>query len=137
MVGTGRGSRRAGAAGFLVHARVFVLEWSIPIRSSARLASSTRLAKKTVKMQFFLMTLIPLQAFLQNCRNFSHANRSESKIGKIGVLLQEFHQMAVKIAKIPACTQDFAFSSNFLRVTLLLSRFPHPPLSRLALAAYN
>lgn len=51
----------------------------------------------------------------------------KAKIGEIGVLLQEFHQMAVKIAKNPACTQDFTSSSMFRRFTPVFFPAFRPP----------
>lgn len=36
---------------------------------------------KTAKMQFSRMSFIPLQEFLQNCMNSSHANGLKAKIG--------------------------------------------------------
>jgi len=56
--------------------KVFGLEWSIPIPCSARRLFAVRFAEKTVKVQYFLMMLFLLQAFLQNGRNFSHLKRS-------------------------------------------------------------
>ncbi|WP_220084762.1 hypothetical protein, partial [Paenibacillus dendritiformis] len=69
------------------------------------------------------MTLPLLQGFLQNCRNFSHVSGLKAINGEIDALLQEFHQIADQMAKIPAFTQDFAASSIFR--PHCPRRFPH------------
>jgi hypothetical protein len=45
------------------------------------------LPKKAAKMQFSLMTRTPLEAFLQNRRNFSPSDGLKAIIGQIGALL--------------------------------------------------
>lgn len=68
---------------------------------------------KAAKMQFSLMTFIPLEEFLQNSINFSHANGLKGKISENDVLLQEFRQIADKMARNPAFTQDFGSSRGY------------------------
>ncbi|TDL55477.1 hypothetical protein E2R60_07925 [Paenibacillus dendritiformis] len=54
------------------------------------------------------MTYNPLEELLHSCINFRLSNRLKTKIDGNNVLLQEFHHIAAKIAKIAAFTQDFA-----------------------------
>ncbi|NGP62096.1 hypothetical protein FLT15_28320 [Paenibacillus thiaminolyticus] len=77
--------------------------------------------KTSVNIQFSFLTWTPLQEFLQNSINFRLTNRLKIRMAENNVLLQEFHQIAAKIAKIAAFTSLLRKSKGFLGTSLGLA----------------
>ena len=80
--------------------RRFLRQCDSPLLLTVQFAGNA--SKKLQNYSNSFIRITPLQQFLQNCRNPSHASGCEAKIGENDALLQESYHVAPERPKIPA-----------------------------------